>query len=54
MKEVNDPGLYNREPFAYRWLISHEDAPLHRVLDHFFNNLDPIESRQIFAIDIDN
>ena len=27
-------GLYGREPFAYRWLISHEDAPLHLSLIH--------------------
>ena len=44
-------GLYNREPFAYRWLISHEDAPMHQVLDRFFTNLDPLESRQLFALD---
>jgi len=56
IQKVNDPqiqldGIYNREPFAYRWLISHEDAPLHRVLSHFLNNLDPIESRELFALD---
>ncbi len=45
-------GLYSREPFAYRWLISHEDMPLHRVLDRFLTNLDPLESRLLFAIDI--
>ena len=44
-------GLYGREPFAYRWLISHEDAPLHSVLDRFMAGLDPIESRQLFALD---
>ena len=44
-------GLYGREPFAYRWLISHEDAPLHSVLDRFMTGLDPIESRQLFALD---
>lgn len=42
-------GLYSREPFAYRWLISHEDEPLHQVLDRFLGSLDPIESRQLFA-----
>ena len=42
-------GLYNREPFAYRWLISHQDAPLNNVLNLFLDNLDPIESRHLFA-----
>ncbi|WP_114639162.1 ATP-binding protein [Polynucleobacter necessarius] len=42
-------GLYGREPFAYRWLISHQDAPLHDVVESFLKNLDPIESRQLFA-----
>ena len=45
-------GLYQREPFAYRWLVSHEDAALHAVLDRFLDNLDPIESRQLFALEI--
>ena len=44
-------GLYNRDPFAYRWLIGHQDAPLHDVLKHFLNSLDPIESRQLFSLD---
>ena len=44
-------GLYSRDPFAYRWLISDQDAPLHDVLSHFLNDLDPITSRQIFALD---
>ncbi len=44
-------GLYSREPFAYRWLISHDDAPMHQVLDRFLDNLDPIESRQLFSLD---
>lgn len=43
-------GLYNREPFAYRWLISHQDAPFNSVLKQFLENLDPIESRHLFAI----
>lgn len=43
-------GLYSREPFAYRWLISHQNNPLHNVLDHFLDDLDPIESRKLFAI----
>ena len=45
-------GLYQREPFAYRWLVSNEDAALHAVLDRFLDNLDPIESRQLFALEI--
>ena len=54
--QLNEPqlqldGLYSREPFAYRWLVSHEDAPMHQVLDRFLNNLDPIESRQVFSLD---
>lgn len=57
IEKVNDPqiqvdGIYKREPFAYRWLISHEDAPLHKVLNRFLNNLEPIESRQLFALDL--
>lgn len=43
-------GFYNREPFAYRWLISHQNGPLHTVLNHFLDDLDPIESRRLFAI----
>ncbi len=42
-------GLYSRDPFAYRWLISDQDAPLHSVLKHFLDGLDPIASRQLFA-----
>jgi two-component system sensor histidine kinase EvgS len=45
-------GLYSREPFPYRWLISHDNAPLHGVLQNFLNALDPIESRQLFALDL--
>jgi two-component system sensor histidine kinase EvgS len=43
-------GLYSRDPFAYRWLISGHDAPLHSVLSHFLDDLDPIASRQLFAL----
>ena len=43
-------GLYSRNPFAYRWLISDQDAPLHDVLSHFLSDLDPIASRQLFAL----
>jgi len=42
-------GLYNREPFPYRWVIGHQDEPLHHVLGSFLNSLDPIESRQLFS-----
>jgi len=57
--QLNNPliqidGLYKREPFAYRWLISHEDVAMHQVLDRFFNHLDPIESRQLFSLDGNN
>jgi two-component system sensor histidine kinase EvgS len=45
-------GIYQREPFAYRWLISHEDKPFHQLLERFLKRLDPIESRQIFAFEI--
>jgi two-component system sensor histidine kinase EvgS len=44
-------GLYSRNPFAYRWLISDQDGPLHDVLSHFLNDLDPIASRQLFSLD---
>lgn len=43
-------GLYNREPFEYRWLIAHQSEALHAVLDGFLNNLDPMESRNLFAL----
>lgn len=43
-------GLYHRNPFAYRWLISSQDAPLHDVLSHFLDDLDPIASRQLFSL----
>jgi two-component system sensor histidine kinase EvgS len=47
-------GLYSREPFSYRWLVSHDDAPLHGVLENFLSTLDPIESGQLFALDLSN
>ncbi len=47
--EIQLDGLYNREPFEYRWLISHEDRALHDLLGNFLKDLDPIESRQLFA-----
>jgi len=43
-------GLYSRNPFAYRWLISDQNAPLHKVLAHFLDDLDPIASRKLFTI----
>jgi two-component system sensor histidine kinase EvgS len=43
-------GLYSRDPFAYRWLISDQAAPLHDVISHFLDDLDPIASRQLFAL----
>ena len=49
--KIQIDGLYSREPFPYRWLISHDDAPLHGVLENFLGTLDPIESRQLFALD---
>lgn len=52
--EVHLNGLYNREPFAYRWLISHEDAPFHEVLNRFLNHLDPIESGQLFTLNLNS
>lgn len=42
-------GFYSREPFEYRWLIGHPHMAMHAVLGSFLNNLDPIESRKIFA-----
>lgn len=42
-------GLYSREPFAYRWLVSHQDQPLQKILTHFLSDLDPIQSRDIFS-----
>ena len=44
-------GFYSRDPFPYRWLIGHQDAPLHDVLGSFLNSLDPIESRRLFSLD---
>ena len=43
-------GLYSREPFEYRWLISHQSEALHAVLGGFLDNLDPMESRNLFAL----
>ena len=45
-------GLYIREPFQYRWLISNQDEALHGVLEQFLNNLDPIASRDLFNINV--
>lgn len=48
--ELQLDGLYKREPFAYRWLISQQDAPLHKVLKNFLVSLDPMESRNLFEL----
>ena len=48
--ELQVGGLYSREPFEYRWIISHEDRALHSLLDHFLNGLNPIESGQLFTL----
>lgn len=45
-------GLYSREPFQYRWLISHQDEALHGVIENFLNTLDPIASRQLFSLSV--
>ena len=45
-------GLYSREPFEYRWLISNQDEALHGVLEQFLNNLDPIASRDLFNLNV--
>ena len=55
IRKINKPelqvgGLYSREPFEYRWIISHEDRALHSLLGHFLNGLNPIESGQLFAL----
>jgi two-component system, NarL family, sensor histidine kinase EvgS len=50
-QELQLDGIYQREPFAYRWLISHEDKPFHQLLERFINRLDPIESRHLFALE---
>ncbi|MBU3581761.1 response regulator [Polynucleobacter sp. AP-Capit-er-40B-B4] len=43
-------GLYSREPFEYRWLVTHQNEALHAVLGGFLNNLDPMESRNLFDL----
>lgn len=48
--ELQVNGLYSREPFEYRWIISHEDRALHKLLTHFLNDLNPIEAGQLFAL----
>jgi two-component system sensor histidine kinase EvgS len=55
IQKINKPelqvdGLYSREPFEYRWIISHEDRALHSLLGHFLNSLDPIEAGQLFSL----
>jgi two-component system sensor histidine kinase EvgS len=48
--ELQLEGLYSREPFEYRWIISHEDEALQSLLGHFLNGLNPIESGQLFTL----
>ena len=48
--EILVDGMFSRQPFEYRWLIGNTDEPFHGILNEFINNLDPIESRQLFAI----
>ncbi len=48
--DIKVDGLYSREPFAYRWLVSHEDTPLNNILERFLSDLDPIESRELFRL----
>ena len=43
-------GLYSREPFEYRWLIAHQSEALHAVLGGFLDNLDPMESPNLFTL----
>lgn len=43
-------GLYQREPFEYRWLIANQNRALHGLLNSFLYDLDPIESSQLFAL----
>jgi len=52
--ELQIDGLYSREPFEYRWLITHEDSALHGVLNHFLKNLDPIGAGQLFSLGNDS
>jgi two-component system sensor histidine kinase EvgS len=48
--ELQLDGIYSRKPFAYQWVISHEDSALHNLLSNYLNSLDPIESGKIFAL----
>ena len=55
IQKIDEPALqvgslYSREPFEYRWIISHEDRALHSLLGHFLNSLHPIDSGQLFAL----
>jgi len=43
-------GLYRREPFEYRWFVSHQHEALHGVLGNFLSKLDPVASRQLFNL----
>ena len=48
--ELRIGGLYQREPFEYRWLIANQSSALHSLLNNFLYDLDPIESSQLFAL----
>ena len=48
--ELQVNGLYRREPFEYRWIISHEDKALQSLLGHFLDGFNPIESGQLFPL----
>lgn len=48
--ELRIDGLYQREPFEYRWLIANQSSALHSLLTNFLYDLDPIESSQLFAL----
>jgi len=48
--ELQLDGIYSRKPFPYQWVISHEDSALHTLLNNYLNNLDPIESGNLFAL----
>jgi len=51
-EELQVDGLYKREPFQYRWLISHQDDALHDVVESFLSSLDPVSSRQLFNLNL--
>ncbi|QWE16419.1 ATP-binding protein [Polynucleobacter sp. AP-Nino-20-G2] len=50
LENLQVDGMYGREPFSYRWLISHQDTALHQVVGHFLDDLDPLESGHVFGL----